>query len=127
MTQASRDLAWLRGNRLIQRIGHTNIYRLTADGLTFAPVYSRVHDQVLYPPPPATSPSRLLPRSSPPGVPSSDISTAPSPPPASGARPEPLPSLPKLRSTVKVFAPQSARAGPPLPQPAFGDGRWASP
>ena len=49
MTQASRDLARLRGNRLIQRIGHTNIYRLTADGLTFAPVYSRVHDQVLYP------------------------------------------------------------------------------
>jgi len=31
----------------IERIGRTNTYRLTADGLTFALVYSRVHDQVL--------------------------------------------------------------------------------
>ena len=37
------------GNGLIERIGRTNTYRLTADGLTFALVYSRVHDQVLYP------------------------------------------------------------------------------
>ena len=49
MSQASYDLARLRGNGLIQRIAHTNTYRLTADGLTFALVYSRVHDQVLYP------------------------------------------------------------------------------
>ena len=49
MSQASYDLARLRGNGLIERIGRTNTYRLTADGLTFALVYSRVHDQVLYP------------------------------------------------------------------------------
>ena len=49
MTQASYDLARLRGNGLIERIARTNTYRLTADGLTFALVYSRVHDQVLYP------------------------------------------------------------------------------
>jgi hypothetical protein len=49
MTQACYDLARLRGNRLIERIGRSNTYRLTADGLTFALVYSRVHDQVLYP------------------------------------------------------------------------------
>src|SRR5215472_10141135 len=49
MTQASYDLARLRGNGLIERTGRTNTYRLTADGLTFALVYSRVHDQVLYP------------------------------------------------------------------------------
>ena len=35
-------------NGLIERIARTNTYRLTADGLTFALVYSRVHDQVLY-------------------------------------------------------------------------------
>jgi hypothetical protein len=49
MTQASYDLARLRGNGLIERIARTSTYRLTADGLTFALVYSRVHDQVLYP------------------------------------------------------------------------------
>jgi hypothetical protein len=49
MSQASYDLARLRGNGLIERIARTNTYRLTADGLTFALVYSRVHDQVLYP------------------------------------------------------------------------------
>ena len=49
MSQASYDLARLRGNGLIERIGRSNTYRLTADGLTFALVYSRVHDQVLYP------------------------------------------------------------------------------
>src|SRR5207245_10000104 len=49
MNQASYDLARLRGNGLIERIARTNTYRLTADGLTFALVYSRVHDQVLYP------------------------------------------------------------------------------
>jgi hypothetical protein len=49
ISQASSDLARLRGNGLIQRIGRSNTYRLTADGLTFALVYSRVHDQVLYP------------------------------------------------------------------------------
>ena len=49
MNQASYDLARLRGNGLIERIARTNTYRLTADGLTFALVYSRVHDQVLFP------------------------------------------------------------------------------
>jgi len=49
MTQASYDLARLRGNGLIERIAHSNTYRLTGDGLTFALVYTRVHDQVLYP------------------------------------------------------------------------------
>ena len=49
MNQASYDLARLRGNGLIERIARSNTYRLTADGLTFALVYSRVHDQVLYP------------------------------------------------------------------------------
>ncbi len=112
-SQASHDLARLRGNGLIERIARTNTCRLTADGLTFALVYSRVHDHLLYPlTARMTSRSRLLPRSAPPGGPSPGTSTAPSPPPASGARPEPLPSLPKLGSTVKVLAPQSARAGP---------------
>ena len=49
MNQASYDLARLRRNGLIERIARTNTYRLTPDGLTFALVYSRVHDQVLYP------------------------------------------------------------------------------
>src|SRR5215472_2979907 len=49
MSQASCDLARLRGNGLIERIAHSNTYRLTGDGLTFALVYTRVHDQVLYP------------------------------------------------------------------------------
>jgi hypothetical protein len=49
MNQASYDLARLRRNGLIERIHRTNTYRLTADGLTFALVYSPVHDQVLYP------------------------------------------------------------------------------
>ena len=40
MNQASYDLARLRGNGLIERIGRTNAYRLTADGLTFALVYT---------------------------------------------------------------------------------------
>ena len=39
----------LRRNGLIERIARSNTYRLTADGLTFALVYSRVHDRVLYP------------------------------------------------------------------------------
>ena len=49
MNQASYDLARLRRNGLIERVARSNTYRLTADGLTFALVYSRVHDQVLYP------------------------------------------------------------------------------
>jgi hypothetical protein len=49
MNQASYDLARLRRNGLIERIARTNTCRLTPDGLTFALVYSRVHDQVLYP------------------------------------------------------------------------------
>ena len=108
MSQASYDLARLRGNGLIERIPRTNTYRLTADGLTFALVYSRVHDQVLYPltahDQPIAAPAAV--RAA--GGPSPGISTAPSPPPASGARPEPL-STPsprphraaRLGSTVK--------------------------
>ena len=83
MNQACYDLARLRGNGLIERIARTNTYRLTADGLTFALVYSRVHDQVLYPPHRARPADRRSPPSAPPGGPSPDISTAPSPPPAS--------------------------------------------
>ena len=49
MNQASYDLARLRCNGLIERIARSNTYRLTPDGLTFALVYSRVHDRVLYP------------------------------------------------------------------------------
>ena len=49
MNQASYDLARLRRNGLIERIARSNTYRLTPDGLTFALVYSRVHDQILYP------------------------------------------------------------------------------
>jgi hypothetical protein len=49
MNQASYDLARLRRNELIERIARSNACRLTADGLTFALVYSRVQDQVLYP------------------------------------------------------------------------------
>ena len=49
MNQASCDLARLRRNGLIERIPHSNTYRLTSDGLTFALVYSRVHDKVLLP------------------------------------------------------------------------------
>ena len=49
MNQASYDLARLRRNGLIERIHRTNTYRLTADGLTFALVYSRVYGRVLYP------------------------------------------------------------------------------
>jgi hypothetical protein len=49
MNQASYDLARLRGNGLIQRVSRTNTYRLTPDGITFALVYSRVHDKVLIP------------------------------------------------------------------------------
>ena len=102
----------LRRNGLIERIARSNTYRLTADGLTFALVYSRVHNQVLYPltahDQPIAAPAPIRP----PGVPSPGISTAPSPPPTSGARPEPLPRRPlastdsKLKTTVKVRAPQ---------------------
>ena len=94
MSQACYDLARLRGNGLIERIARTNTYRLTADGLTFALVYSRVHDQVLYPltahdqPIAAPAPVRAAWRAL------TDISTAPSPPPTSDARPESLPSAP---------------------------------
>jgi len=49
MNQASYDLARLKANQLIERIGHTNTYRLTGDGRTFAIFYSKVHDRLLYP------------------------------------------------------------------------------
>ena len=49
MNQASYDLARLRRHGLIQRVPRTNTYRLTSEGLTFALIYSRVHDKVLYP------------------------------------------------------------------------------
>jgi hypothetical protein len=49
MNQASYDLARLRRNGLIERVPRSNTYRLTGDGMTFALVYSRVHDKVLLP------------------------------------------------------------------------------
>jgi hypothetical protein len=49
MNQASYDLGRLRANQFIERIGHTNTYRLTADGQAFAIFYSRVHHRALYP------------------------------------------------------------------------------
>jgi hypothetical protein len=49
MNQASYDLARLRRNGLINRVPHSNTYRLTSDGMTFALVCSRVHDKVLLP------------------------------------------------------------------------------
>src|SRR5437016_5787432 len=49
MNQASYDLARLRRNGLIEPIARTYTYRLSPDGLAFALVYSRVHDQILYP------------------------------------------------------------------------------
>ena len=49
MSQASYDLARLRGHGLIEPIAQTKTYRLTGDGATFALVYSRVHHHVLYP------------------------------------------------------------------------------
>jgi hypothetical protein len=49
MNQASYDLARLRRHGLIQRVPRTNTCRLTSEGLTFALIYSRVHDKVLYP------------------------------------------------------------------------------
>ena len=41
--------ASLRASGPVPNIARSNTYGLTADGLTFALVYSRVHDQVLYP------------------------------------------------------------------------------
>lgn len=49
MNQAPYDLARLRRNGLTERIPHSDTYRLTGDGMTFALVYSRVHDKVLLP------------------------------------------------------------------------------
>jgi hypothetical protein len=48
MSQASYDLARLTRNQLIIRRPHANAYDLTPDGQQFA-VYTKVHDQVLYP------------------------------------------------------------------------------
>ena len=115
MTQASYDLARLRGNQLIERIGHTNTYRLTADGLTFALVYSRVHDQVLYPltahnqPIAAPAPVRAAWRTITRHIDSTIAATQ-----VGRAALTPAPALcapfPRLGSTVKVLAPQSARS-----------------
>lgn len=125
MNQASYDLARLRRNGLIARIPHSNTYRITSDGMTFALVYSRVHDKVLLPltarDQPIAAPAdvraawRIVTRHI--GGSSPDISTAPSPPPASGARPEPLPGprprarnpCSKLKTNVEVFRPQWPR------------------
>jgi hypothetical protein len=60
MTQACYDMARLGGNGLIERIDRTNTYRLTADGLTFVLVYSRVHGQVLRTSTPSWSSSTLV-------------------------------------------------------------------
>ena len=107
MNQASYDLARLRGNGLIDRIARTNTYDLTADGLAFAVFYTKVHDQVLYPltahdqpiaaPAPVRAAWRTITR----------ISTAPSPPPASDARPDPCP-----RSALSPDSAQPSKSSP---------------
>jgi len=48
-SQASYDLRRLRLKGLIERVGHTNTYRLTPDGLSFAVFYTKLHDKLLLP------------------------------------------------------------------------------
>jgi hypothetical protein len=119
MSQASYDLARLRGNGLIERIARTNTYQLTGDGLTFALVYSRVHDQVLYPLTAHDQP--IAPRPGPRRLagdhptyrrhrrrrPARARGLNPCEPPRVSRAPDR-----KLGSTVKVLAPQSARDVP---------------
>lgn len=45
----SYDLRRLRLKGLIQRVPHSNAYRITDDGLRFAVFYIKVHDRVLIP------------------------------------------------------------------------------
>ena len=47
--QMSYDLARLRAKGLIERIDHTNTYRLTPDGQRVAIFYTKVHDRLLRP------------------------------------------------------------------------------
>ncbi len=47
--QISYDLSRLRLNGLIERIEHTNTYRLTTDGQRVAIFYTKVHDRLLRP------------------------------------------------------------------------------
>jgi hypothetical protein len=49
MNQASYDLARLTRNGLIERVPGRCRYTLTRDGLTFAHIYTKVHDHVLRP------------------------------------------------------------------------------
>ena len=47
--QMSYDLARLRAKGLIERVDHTNTYRLTPDGQRVAIFYTKVHDRLLRP------------------------------------------------------------------------------
>ena len=47
--QMSYDLARLRAKGLIERVEHTNTYRLTPDGQRVAIFYTKVHDRLLRP------------------------------------------------------------------------------
>ena len=112
MNQASYDQARLRRNGLIERIARTNTYRLTPDGLTFALVYSRVHDQILYPltahdqpiaaPAPIRAAWRAITRHIDSTIAAAHLGRAADPTLADSTRC-------KLKSTVKVLGPQSAR------------------
>ena len=59
MSQASYDLARLRGNGLIERIGRTNTYRLTADGRSSPWSTAASMTRCCIPSPPTTSRSPL--------------------------------------------------------------------
>lgn len=49
VNQASYDLARLSRNNLIERLPHTNTYRLTTDGQRVAIFYTKIHDRLLRP------------------------------------------------------------------------------
>jgi len=114
MNQAPTTWPGYAATGLIERIARTNTYRLTADGLTFALVYSRVHDQVLYPltahdqPIAAPAPVRAAWRAITRHI-DSTIAAA-----TSDARPEPMPVLArgqhrlKTQTNVKVPRPRSS-------------------
>jgi hypothetical protein len=49
MNQASYDLARLARNQLITRIPGRNLYTITAEGLLFAHLYTKIYQRVLFP------------------------------------------------------------------------------
>ena len=74
----SYDLRRLRLKGLIQRVPHSNAYRITDDGLRFAVFYTKLHDRLLTPLLAADQPPAPL-KSATPSAPSPAIPTAPSP------------------------------------------------